>query len=88
MLITIFEEIKMKDDQFFDEFYAKLNDIVNSSFNPRKQIPEAKIVRKVMSSLPKKFRPKITCIEKSKDLDAINIEELIRFFQTYELSLT
>ncbi|XP_022851835.1 uncharacterized protein LOC111373528 [Olea europaea var. sylvestris] len=28
-----FEEVRMKDDETFDEFYAKLNDIVNSSFN-------------------------------------------------------
>ena len=29
-LITSFEEIKTEDDESFDEFYAKLKDIVNS----------------------------------------------------------
>jgi hypothetical protein len=28
-----FEEIVMEDDETFDEFYAQLNDIVNSNFN-------------------------------------------------------
>ena len=28
-----FESIRMFDDESFDEFYAKLNDIVNSAFN-------------------------------------------------------
>ena len=32
-LNTSFEEIRMDDDESFDEFYAKLKDIVNSSFN-------------------------------------------------------
>ena len=32
-LITSFEEIKMEEDESFDEFYAKLKDIVNSAFN-------------------------------------------------------
>ena len=32
-LTTSFEEIKMDDDEAFDEFYAKLKDIVNFSFN-------------------------------------------------------
>ena len=32
-LTTSFEEIKMEDDESFDEFYAKLKDIVNSAFN-------------------------------------------------------
>ena len=30
---TSFEEIRMDDDESFDEFYAKLKDIVNSAFN-------------------------------------------------------
>ena len=32
-LTTNFEEIKMEEDELFDEFYAKLKDIVNSTFN-------------------------------------------------------
>ena len=32
-LTTCFEEIKMEEDESFDEFYAKLKDIVNSAFN-------------------------------------------------------
>ena len=32
-LTTRFESIRMFDDECFDEFYAKLNDIVNSSYN-------------------------------------------------------
>lgn len=30
MLTTRFEEIKTEDDESYNEFYAKLNDIVNS----------------------------------------------------------
>ena len=32
-LINSFEEIGMEEDETFDEFYAKLKDIVNSAFN-------------------------------------------------------
>ena len=32
-LTTSFEEIKMEEDEMFDEFYAKLKDIVNLAFN-------------------------------------------------------
>ena len=39
-LTTSFEEIKMEKDELFDEFYAKLKDIVNSAFNFRETIPE------------------------------------------------
>ena len=69
-LITSFEEIKMEEDESFDEFYAQLKDIVNSAFNLGETIPEAKIVRKVLRSLPERFHTKITTIEESKDIDS------------------
>ena len=67
-LTTSFEEIKMEEDESFDEFYAKLKDIVNSAFNLRENIPEPKIVRKVFRSLPERFHAKITAIEESRIL--------------------
>ena len=48
---TSFKEIKMKEDESFDEFYAKLKDIVNSIFNLRETISKPKIVRKMLRSL-------------------------------------
>ena len=76
-LITSFEEIKMEEDESFDEFYAKLKDIVNSAFNLGETIPKHKIVRKVLRSLPKRFHAKITAIEESKDIDKIPLTELV-----------
>ena len=43
-LTTSFEEIKMEEDESFDEFYVKLKNIVNSVFNLRETILEPKIV--------------------------------------------
>ena len=78
----------MEKNESFDEFYAKLKDIVNSSFNLRKTIPEPKVMRKVLRSLPERFHAKITAIEESKDIDSIPSIELIGNLQTYELGLT
>ena len=76
-LTTSFEEIKMEEDDSFDEFYAKLKDIVNSVFNLGKIIPEPKIVRKVLRFLPERFHAKITAIKESKDIDKIPLTELV-----------
>ena len=83
-LTTSFEEIKMEKDESFDEFYAKLKDIVNSAFNLGETIPEPKIVRKMLRSLPKRFHAKITVIKESKDIDKIPLTELIGNLQTCE----
>ena len=45
----------MEEDKSFDEFYAKLKDIVNSAFNLGETIPEPKIVRKVLKSYLRDF---------------------------------
>ena len=82
-----FKEIKMEEQESFDEFYAKLKNIVNSTFNLRETIPEPKIVRNVLRYLPKRFHAKITVIEESKDIDKIPLIELIGNLQTYELGL-
>ena len=87
-LTTSFEEIKMEEDESFDEFYAKLKNIVNLAFNLGETIPEPKIVRKVLRSLLKRFHAKITAIEESKDIDKIPLTELVGNLQTYELRLT
>ena len=87
-LTTKFEEIKMEEDESFDEFYAKLKDIVNSAFNLGETIPEPKIVRKVLRFLPERFYAKITAIEESKDIDNIPLAELVGNLQTYKLGLT
>ena len=78
----------MEEDESFDEFYAKLKDIVNLVFNLRETIPEPKIVRKVLRSLTERFHAKITIIEESKDIDQISLTELVGNLQTYKLGLT
>ena len=88
MLTTSFEEINMEDHEYFNQFNAKLKDIVNSVFNLGETIPEPKIVKKVLRSLPERFHAKITAIEEWKDIDKIPLTELVGNLQTYELGLT
>ena len=77
----------MSDDKTFDEFYAKLNDTVNSAYNLSEIYDQPKIVKKILRSLTENFRPKVTVITKSKDVDSIPVDELLEFLQSYELEL-
>ena len=87
MLTTRFEELKISEDESFDSFYGKLNEVVIGKFNLGGKMEDSKVVWKILRSLPKSFRAKVTAIEESKDLDEIKIQELIDSLQTYELSL-
>ena len=55
MLTTRLEELKMGDDESFDSFYGKLNGIINAKLNLGEKIKDAKVVRKILKSLPKKL---------------------------------
>ena len=87
MLTTRFKELKMSEDESFDSFYSKLNEVVISKFNLGEKMEDSKIVRKILRSLRERFHAKVTAIEESKNLDDIKVQELIGSLQTYELSL-
>ena len=87
MLTTWFEELKMSENQSFDSFYGKLNEVVIGKLNLDEKMEDSKVVRKILRSLPESFRTKVTAIEESKDLDEIKVKELIGSLQTYELTL-
>ena len=86
-LTSKFESTRMSDDESFNEFYAKFNDIVNSAYNLSEIYDQPKIVRKILRSLTENFRPKVTAITESKDVDSIPIDELVGSLQSYELDL-
>lgn len=77
----------MDDNETFDVFYAKLSDIANSSFNLGEKIPESKIVRKILRSLPERFQPKVTAIEEVQNIDNLSVEQLVGNLQAYEANL-
>ena len=77
----------MANDESFDDFYAKLDDIVNTAYDLGEVYDQPKIVRKILRSLNEDFRPKVTTITKSKDVDTIPIDELVEYFQSYKSDL-
>ena len=87
MLVSHFEKIEMLEDETFNDFFGKLSEIRNSMINLGKKVSDTKIIKKVMRSLPKRFRIKVTTIESCTDLETMRIEQLVSAFQTYEFSL-
>ena len=73
MLTTRFEELKMSKDESFDSFYGKMNEVIIEKFNLGEKMEDSKVFRKILWSLPKSFRAKVTAIEESKDLDEIKV---------------
>ena len=51
MLITRFEELRMSEDESFDSFYSKLNEVVIGKFNLGEKTEDSKVVQKILCSL-------------------------------------
>jgi hypothetical protein len=83
MLVSQFEGIKKLEEESFNDFYTKISDLQNSIINLERKIFDAQLIKKILRSLPKRFRIKVTTIEESKDLDNMKIEELVGSIQTY-----
>ena len=73
MLTTRFEELGMSEDESFDSFYSKLNEVVIGKFNLGEKTEDSKVVSKILRSLPESFQAKVTSIEESKDIDEIKV---------------
>ena len=87
MLTTKFEDLKMEEDEQFIDFYTRLQDLVNSKVGLGDPLKLEAIVRKILRSLPERFRPKVTTIEESKDIDTLVVEELVGYLQTFKITL-
>ena len=84
-LTTRFESIRTSNDESLNEFYAKLNDIINSAYNLGEIYDQPKIVMKILRSLTEDFRLKVTITTESKDVDSILVDKLVKSLQSYEL---
>ncbi|KAK2396393.1 gag-protease polyprotein [Trifolium repens] len=87
LLATKFENLRMEDEETISEFNTRIRDIANSTFALGEKIPEEKLARKILRSLPKRFNMKVTAIEESQDLSTMKVDELIGSLQTFEMSL-
>jgi hypothetical protein len=76
----------MEDDETISEFNTRVRDIANSCFALGEKIPEEKLARKILRSLPKRFSMKVTAIEESQDLSTMKVDELIGSLQTFEMT--
>lgn len=74
----------MKDDESFNQFYYKLTDVGNTSFNLREKIYDSKVMRKIIRSFLEIFKLKVTIVKESKDVDTLRLNELVENLKIYK----
>jgi hypothetical protein len=88
LLTTKFENLKMKEDESVHDFYMNILDMANSFDVLGEKMTDAKLVRKILRSLPKRFDMKVTAIEEAQDINTMKVDELIGSLQTFEIAFS
>ncbi|KAL0330178.1 UNVERIFIED_CONTAM: Retrovirus-related Pol polyprotein from transposon RE2 [Sesamum radiatum] len=79
-----FENMKMKDSETIDEYYTKVRELVNQLKSYGEDIPEKRVVEKLLISVTEKYDPIVTTIEETKDITTLTVTELVGSLEAYE----
>ncbi|XP_059066256.1 uncharacterized protein LOC131857588 [Cryptomeria japonica] len=76
----------MVDDEGVKSYIHRVNEIVNAIRGFGRKIEGGNVVRNILFTLPKPYKPKTCTIEEIHDLDKYTIDQLLGSPSTYELS--
>lgn len=80
-----FNRLKMKDTESIDDFSGKLSEMSSKSASLGETIEEPKLVKKFLSSLPrKKYIHIIAALEQVLDLNTTGFEDMVGRLKAYE----
>ncbi|KAA0032992.1 gag-pol polyprotein [Cucumis melo var. makuwa] len=88
LITSKFEALKLSEDETVSEYNERVLEIANESLLLGEKIPDSKIVRKVLRSLPRKFDMKITAIEEAHDITKLKLDELFGSLLTFEMTIS
>ncbi|XP_022032610.1 uncharacterized protein LOC110933709 [Helianthus annuus] len=83
-LITEFDGLKMRDTGTIDEYASKLSSIASKAATLGETIEERKMVKKVLTSLPRRFIHIVASLEQVLDLKTVGYEDVVGRLKAYE----
>ncbi|GJT41469.1 uncharacterized mitochondrial protein-like protein [Tanacetum coccineum] len=83
-LITEFENLKMLDNGTIDEYAVKLSGIASKSATLGEVMSEHKLVKKFLTSLPRRFVHIVAALEQVLDLKTTGFEDVVGRLKAYE----
>ncbi|GKC22373.1 hypothetical protein Tco_1024523 [Tanacetum coccineum] len=87
LFVQQYEQFLILDDENIDSAFTRFNTIITALKALDESSSSKNYVKKFLRALPKKWRPKVTAIEESKDLSTLFFDELIGNLKVYEVVL-
>src|ERR1044072_5613112 len=86
-LIQKYEAFRMVDEESVETMFSRFQMLVAGLRVLDKGYSTTDHVKKIIRSLPAKWRPMVTALKMAKDLNKINLEELISSLRSHEIEL-
>jgi hypothetical protein len=83
-----FEQLKMNEDETVNKFFLRVEELVNSMKGLGEKIEDVLLVQKILISLPDRFNPKVSTIEKLNDFKTLSIDQLLGTLIAYEMRIS
>ncbi|XP_074292576.1 uncharacterized protein LOC141619454 [Silene latifolia] len=77
----------MEQNETLDSMSTRFSSIINELKNLGKTFDSEEIARKILRSLSKRWRPKVTIMEECRDLSELSNQELIGALMAHEITL-
>ncbi|KAK2436942.1 gag-protease polyprotein [Trifolium repens] len=87
LLVHQYELFKMKDGEDIETMFSWFQVMVSGLQVLDTSYTVADHVKKILRSLPPKWRPKVTAFQEAKDLDEVTLEDLISSLKSHEMEL-
>src|SRR5580765_213999 len=86
-LLQKYEAFKMEDNESVEAMFSRFQILVAGLKVLNKGYNTADHVKKIIRSLPSKWRPMVTALKVAKDLNSVSLEELISSLRSHEIEL-
>src|ERR1044072_2032096 len=86
-LIQKYEAFRMEEEESVETMFSRFQMLVAGLRVLDKGHSNADHVKKILRSLPAKWRPMVTALKMAKDLNKISLEELISSLRSHEIEL-
>ncbi|MQL71655.1 hypothetical protein Taro_003975 [Colocasia esculenta] len=87
ILVTQYERFQVQPRESITQMYSRFTDITNGLAGLGKTYEMGDMVRKILSSLPASWTPKVTVIEEANDLKIMSLEKLIGSLMAHEINM-
>ena len=87
MLVHKYELFKIEHNESITVMFTRFMDIINGLKSLGKSYSNSDLMRKILRSLPRTWKAKVTAIQEAKDLNILSLEELLGSLMMHELSM-